>query len=113
MNINEIISSNEDKLRIIQELVPGEQITLAHIIANPDEINMDRIVGTSDMKKIKDLNLKIEEQDKKIIIKATREEIPEIIKKLVENNIKIYSVTENILSLEEAFLKKTGGNVIE
>ena len=26
------------KLRIIQELVPGKQITLAHIIANPDEI---------------------------------------------------------------------------
>ncbi len=27
----------EDKLRIVQELVPGKQITLAHIIANPDE----------------------------------------------------------------------------
>lgn len=27
-----------DKLRIIQELVPGKQITLAHIIANPDPI---------------------------------------------------------------------------
>lgn len=27
-----------DKLRIIQELVPGKQITLAHIIANPDKI---------------------------------------------------------------------------
>ncbi len=27
-----------DKMRIIQEIVPGKQITLAHIIANPDEI---------------------------------------------------------------------------
>lgn len=27
-----------DKLRIIQELVPGKQITLAHIIANPGKI---------------------------------------------------------------------------
>ena len=27
-----------DKMRIIQELVPGKQITLAHIIANPDKI---------------------------------------------------------------------------
>ena len=26
----------ENKTRIIQELVPGKQITLAHIIANPD-----------------------------------------------------------------------------
>jgi len=38
MNINEIISTNDDKLRIIQELVPGKQITLAHIIAAPDKI---------------------------------------------------------------------------
>ena len=28
----------ENKQRIIQELVPGKQITLAHIIANPDPI---------------------------------------------------------------------------
>jgi len=27
-----------EKLRIIQESVPGKQITLAHIIANPDEL---------------------------------------------------------------------------
>lgn len=27
-----------DKMRIIQELVPGKQITLAHVIANPDRI---------------------------------------------------------------------------
>lgn len=27
-----------DKMRIIQELVPGKQITIAHIIANPDKI---------------------------------------------------------------------------
>ena len=29
--------SMRDKMRIIQELVPGKQITLAHIIANPDD----------------------------------------------------------------------------
>ncbi len=27
-----------DKMRIVQELVPGKQITLAHIIANPDQV---------------------------------------------------------------------------
>ena len=27
-----------DKMRIVQELVPGRQITLAHVIANPDPI---------------------------------------------------------------------------
>ena len=30
--------SIHDKMRIIQEIVPGRQITLAHIIANPDKI---------------------------------------------------------------------------
>ena len=29
---------NSLKQRIIQELVPGKQVTLAHIIANPDEV---------------------------------------------------------------------------
>jgi len=28
----------QDKMRIIQELVPGKQITLCHIIANPDDV---------------------------------------------------------------------------
>jgi len=36
--IGKSIPANTDKLRIIQELVPGKQITLAHIIANPDRI---------------------------------------------------------------------------
>lgn len=30
--------STEGKTRIIQELVPGKQVTIAHLIANPDEI---------------------------------------------------------------------------
>ena len=32
------IFNMQDKMRIVQELVPGRQITLAHIIANPDPI---------------------------------------------------------------------------
>ncbi len=32
------ILKNDGKVRIIQELVPGKQITIAHIIANPDEV---------------------------------------------------------------------------
>ena len=30
--------NNDNKQRIIQEIVPGKQITLAHVIANPDPI---------------------------------------------------------------------------
>ena len=35
--------SMNDKMRIIQELVPGKQITLAHIIANPDPILYEKL----------------------------------------------------------------------
>ena len=30
--------SQKEKMRIVQELVPGKQVTLAHIIASPDPI---------------------------------------------------------------------------
>ncbi len=33
----------EAKQRIIQELVPGKQITLAHIIANPDNVLYEKL----------------------------------------------------------------------
>ena len=38
LNMDLDILKNEGKTRIIQELVPGKQITLAHIIANPDPV---------------------------------------------------------------------------
>lgn len=34
--ISQDMVTQEEKLRIIQEIVPGKQITLAHVIANPD-----------------------------------------------------------------------------
>ena len=39
MDFKDILSdgfSNEGKVRIVQELVPGKEITIAHLIANPD-----------------------------------------------------------------------------
>lgn len=42
MGISEILSS-EEKMRIVQELVPGKQITIAHIIANPDKILYEKL----------------------------------------------------------------------
>lgn len=36
MDLNTL--SREEKIRIVQELVPGKQITMAHIIASPDPI---------------------------------------------------------------------------
>ena len=71
-------------------------------------------IEVDSVEKLKEvLKLEVKEENGKAIINVTREEIPDIIKTLVDNNVKMYSVTENLLSLEEAFLKKTGGNVIE
>ena len=41
--MNDFTLQNREKTRIIQELVPGKQITLAHIIANPDEIHYKKL----------------------------------------------------------------------
>lgn len=46
----------------------------------------------------------------KIIIE--KENVPEFIEMLINKNVKIYEIKEERVSLEEAFLKKTGGNII-
>ena len=62
----------------------------------------------------KALNTKIEEIDEhNFKIQIEKEEIPKIVKTLVKENIQIYKICEDQTSLEDAFLKKTGGNIIE
>ena len=46
-------------------------------------------------------------------INVSKEKVPEVIEKLVENRIKIYEVKPEEKTLEDAFFEKTGGNVIE
>ena len=38
LNLNDFGVMQEGKMLIIQETVPGKQVTLAHIIASPDEV---------------------------------------------------------------------------
>ena len=38
MDFMDQIGNTEGKMRIVQELVPGKQVTLAHVIASPDPI---------------------------------------------------------------------------
>lgn len=64
---------------------------------------------------------KIEEFEEKIIqisdtkfkVNINRNDIPSFINKLINKEINIYSIYEERLSLEDAFLKKTGGNKID
>ena len=67
---------------------------------------LQKITDTIDMQ-IEILN------DNMFRIKTNREDIPVIVKKLVDGGYSIYQVTEFRVSLEEAFLSKTGGNKID
>ena len=51
--------------------------------------------------------------EREIRVYIEKEEVPLLLKELVLRNVNVYSVAEENLSLEDAFLKKTGGNVIE
>ena len=58
-------------------------------------------------------NLEIKEakeiKKNSFVVNATPDAVAKIIKKLVKNKIDIYEVRKDELTLEEAFLKKTGG----
>ena len=70
---------------------------------------VDKVIEVSNI-----LENKVERiDDENIQVYAKKEEIPEIIEKLVTSGVKIYSVYPEEMSLEDAFLKKTGGNVID
>lgn len=110
----------------------------SHILSELDSfcnkiaiIQNGKIIETNDISKIKEINneevylfevsstnkLPIEKitiiSDTEFKITTSKENIPDIINTLVKNNIKIYKVYEEQMSLEEVFLKKTGGNVID
>ncbi len=48
-----------------------------------------------------------------IELSIEKDDIPKIVRKLTNNNIKIYMIKEKSLTLEEAYLLKTEGNAIE
>ena len=52
-------------------------------------------------------------KDNLLKVWCNKEFIPVVIESLVKSNIKIYSVKEEEISLEDAFLERTGGNKID
>ena len=79
------------------------------------KVEQSYIFEVNEISKIsKILEEKIEKiNDNSFKIHTNKESIPEIIKKLIENDIKIYTIKEEEISLEDAFLKRTGGNIID
>ena len=60
------------------------------------------------------LSYPMEIQDnQEVRINVSRKQVPEVVKSLVRHDIKIYEIHEEQMSLEDAFLKKTGGNTID
>ena len=51
--------------------------------------------------------------EREVRVYIEKEEVPLLLKELILRNVKVYSVSEENLSLEDAFLKKTGGNINE
>lgn len=81
-------------------------------VKNIEESYIFEVDKVSKVSKI--INEKIDKiDDNSFKVHINKESIPEIIKKLVENDIKIYAVKEEEISLEDAFLKRTGGNIID
>lgn len=93
------------------EIVESATIEEAKKVAE----NLSYIFEIDDVSKaisiLKEKAEKASENQIKVTTKKT--EVPNIIVELVKNDIKIYEVYQQEINLEEAFLKKIGGNTID
>lgn len=101
------------KIAIIQngEMVESSSIEEAKKIDGKTIYNIE-VETTQNIQNILNQELEIVDE-RNFKIQIQKEEVPEIVETLVKANVKIYKVCEDQASLEEAFLKKTGGNVID
>lgn len=92
------------------------------VIESSDIVSLKKKMSDSlyvfELNTVKDLNKVIKQSieilnDNMFRLKINREDIPALIKKLVSNDYLIYQVAEFQISLEDAFLEKTGGNTID
>ena len=99
------------KICIIQN---GEVIETKEITELKQEAKSSHIIfKINDTSKIKNLveNANILNATEFKIL-ASEADVAVLVRKLVENNIEIYRITEESITLEDAFLKRTGGNKI-
>lgn len=93
-------------------IIKNGEIVETNNLTNIKKVEESYIIELDDISKIKDVEFeKIDENN--IRIHIDKKEIPEVIKKIVQNDIKIYMVKEETITLEDAFLRKTGGNIID
>lgn len=68
---------------------------------------------TTGLKKILDKYKFTVVEDNIISVELSKNDVPTLLKTLIDNKFKVFSCVEKEMSLEEAFLKRTGGNVID
>ena len=93
----------------------GEIIETNEITAIKKDIEHQQfIVEIDNTKDIKNLYSEATIVNDKIFkITMKKENVPNLVVNLVNNNIKIYEIKEDEKSLEDAFFERTGGNVID
>ena len=93
----------------------GEIIETNEITAIKKDIEHQQFIveidNTKDIKKLYSEATIVNDKIFKISVK--KENIPNLVVNLVNNNIKIYEIKEDEKSLEDAFFERTGGDVIE
>ena len=109
-NLSELESFCTD-ICIIQNGVIIDRDNIKKFKKNKENEYIFEVDSTSKVEKIiKDVRIINDNMFGKII---DRDKVPELIKELVNNNINIYEIRLKELTLEEAFLNKTGGNKID
>ena len=101
-----------NKISIIQNGIVIETTTVKELknVASGERVVFE-INDTTNVKTLLE-NADIVDEDT-FTMNLNRDEIPGVVKILIENNILVYGILEEKLTLEDAFLKKTGGNKID
>lgn len=101
-----------NKVCIIKNGEIIEESTIKELKKNMNDSDYQiEVNNTKKIKKIfKDANIV---NDNEFTIKINKEEINDILSKLISNDIKIYSIKQKNISLEDVFIEKTGGNIID
>ena len=109
-NLSELESFCTD-ICIIQNGLVIDRDNIKKFKKNKESEYIFEVDSTSKVNKVlKDIRIINDNMFGKI---TERDKVPELIKTLIENNINIYEVRLKELTLEEAFLNKTGGNKID
>lgn len=77
---------------------------MIEVMTGENSVNKEMTFDTDKVEKIDSENVKVS---------VDRSGVPAIVESLVHGGVKVYGVYSEEVSLEDAFLKKTGGNVIE